>query len=242
MTIGPQIAFVDDIQSQIEPLQNSIDKINAGSIFFDARPEANNFPPEPIESVKLVFLDLYYGALNFDPELSAQWISRIIAPNSKYILVIWSRDTDKQGELLAVLAQAHLYPTYFEAWQKTDFDFNTYDFNSKIDELINSASDNKKLTDIISGQILEIEEDGLLVNCLLNLEKPTFQVRKFDNELFKGIEDLEVGSFIRISMSTELGSRKIEIFKEASDLSQKFQIIDYFEELKDTAFFIDDND
>ncbi|WP_300491849.1 hypothetical protein [Flavobacterium sp.] len=242
MIIGPQVAFVDDIQAQIQPLKNSIHEMHAGSIFFNASPDVNNYPAEPIESVKLVFLDLHYGTMEFDAYISAQWVSRIIVPNSKYILVIWSKDTDKQEELLAVLAEVQLYPTYVEAWQKTDFNIDTFDFNSKIDQLIESASDNKKTTDVIFGQILEIEDDGYLINCLLNLEKTTFQVRKFDQELFSGLEDLKVGNFIRISMSTELGTRQINVFKEDSDLSQKFLTIDYFEDLKDTAFFIEDND
>jgi len=240
MILGPQVAFIDDEENQIIPLEKAINNFNTGSIFVNASPESKNYPPKPIESIKLLFLDLHYGAIKFDPYISAEWVSRIIAPNTKYILIIWSKDTDKKEKLLAVLAETQLYPTYIEAWQKTEFNFETFDFNSKIDQLIRSTSDNKKIANIIYGQILEIEEDGILINCLLDLKKSTFQVRKFDHELFNGIKDLEIGSFIRISISTELGTRQIEVFKEVKDLSQKFLAIDYFEGLKDTAFFIEE--
>ncbi|MCL1666622.1 hypothetical protein M2T82_00960 [Elizabethkingia ursingii] len=242
MMFGPQIAFIDDEKSQIIPLERAISNFHTGSIYINASPESDDYPSEPIESVKLLFLDLHYGGIKFDPYLCVEWVSRIIPSHSKYILVIWSKDIDKKEELLSVLAEGQLSPTYFEAWQKTDFDINTFDFKAKIDDLINSASDNKKIGEVIYGQVLEIEEDGFLVNCLLNMKKPTFQVRKFDNELFKGIKGVEIGNFIRILVSTELGARKIEIFSEPNDLSQKFKVVDYFEGLKDTAFFIEDND
>lgn len=240
MEIGPQVAFVDDIQLQIEPLENVINDLHAGSIFFNATPEASNFPPKPIESIQLLFLDLHYGTIKFDPYRCAQWVTSIVPPNTKYTLIVWSKDTHEKDSLLAVLAELDFYPTYFDAWQKTDYDLKKFNFESKIKELIASISGTKKSTDILFGQIMDIEEDGYLINCLLNLKNPTFQVRKFDNELFENLHDLQAGNFVKISISTEPGIRKIEVFKEVNDLSEKFLTIDYFEELKDTAFFIDD--
>ena len=242
MIIGPQVAFVDDIPSQVKPLESSIDNIRAGSIFFNASPDMDNYPKEPIEGIQLLFLDLHYGTIGFDPYRSAEWVTRIIPKNTKYTLIIWSKDTHEKDSLLTILAQLDIYPTYFDAWQKTDYDLESDNFDTKVKELVISISGKKKKMDVLFGQIEEIEEDGYLINCLLNLPEPTFQIRKFDMELFENLNDLEVGNFVKISISTEPGIRKIEVFKEINDLSEKFLTIDYFEGLKDTAFFIEDND
>jgi len=242
MIIGPQVAFVDDIPAQIKPLESSIENIHAGSIFFNASPDIDNYPKEPIEGIQLLFLDLHYGTIGFDPYRSAEWVNRIIPKNTKYTLIIWSKDTHEKDSLLAVLAELDIYPTHFDAWQKTDYNLERDNFDSKIKELIKSISGKKKNTDILFGQIIDIEEDGYLINCLLDLQEPTFQIRKFDIELFENLNDLQVENFVKISISTEPGIRKIEVFKEINDLSEKFLTIDYFEGLKDTAFFIEDTD
>ncbi len=238
--IGPQVAFVDDIESQIKPLNKVLTSdIHAGTIFFDASPELNRFPEKPLETVKLLFLDLHYKG-PFDAYLSAQWVTRIIPPNTKYSLIIWSKDTDRKDELLNVLKENDLLPAYIDAWQKTDYDLKADDFSGKIKQLIEDISYEEIIDEeIVLGEIIDIEEDGLLVNCLLDEKHPTFQVRKFDTGLFGNI-DIKKGGFVKICINTQPGTRKIEIFNEVSNLSDRFKVPDFFKGLEGTAFFIED--
>jgi hypothetical protein len=237
--IGAQIAFVDDVRLEIEGLEMVLaEEVHAGTIFFDATPENSIFPERPLNSVKLIFLDLFYGG-KFEAYSSAQWVTTIIAPNTKYALVIWSKDTDMAKELLSVLEESGYLPAYTESWQKTDFNLEEHDFKPMVLKLLDDISDSKEIVDIIFGEIIDIEEDGLLINCLLGTENPTFQVRKFDMELFQEI-DLRVGGFVKICIKTQPGTRVIDVFEESNDLSEKFKIKDYFEHLKGSAFFNED--
>jgi hypothetical protein len=239
-SIGPQVAFVDDIEKQIKPLELVLTAdIHAGTIFFDASPELNKFPEQPLETVRLLFLDLHYKG-PFDAYMSAQWVISIIPPNTKYSLIIWSKDTDKKDELLSVLEQNDLSPTYIEAWQKTDYDLESDDFSEKIKTLIENIPYEEIINEqIVFGEIIDIEDDGLLVNCKLNEENPTFQVRRFDIDLFKNI-DINKGVYVKICINTQPGTRRIDIFKEPNDLSERFKVPDYFKGLEGTAFFIED--
>ncbi|GAO44132.1 hypothetical protein [Flavihumibacter petaseus] len=237
--IGPQVAFVDDIESEITPIKIEINRLDASTIFFNAKPEETKFPPQPYDTVKILFLDLYYKR-DFDAEISAQWVKTIIPKNSEYTLVIWSKDTHHTTELLEMLNRLDLKPTHVEAWQKTNFNLHTHNFNKDINRLINTISSEKINEEIIYGEVLEIEEDGLLVNCLLDVDNPAYQVRRFDNELFGKVEKKEVGTFVRICIYTKSGSRLINIFEEQSDMSAAFKRLDFFKGLEGNTFFIED--
>ncbi|MFC0513110.1 hypothetical protein ACFFGT_02825 [Mucilaginibacter angelicae] len=238
MIIGPQVAFVDDIENQITPLKNILQDLNTGTIFFDARPELAAFPVKPVESVKLIFLDLYYKA-DFDAEIPAQWVSTIIPKNARYYLVIWSKDTHHRDDLLSVLNQIDVPPTYVEAWQKTDFppDFN---FKGKVTDLIKKISDEETINgEVIYGEIVDVEDDGVLINCCINTEKPTYQVRRFDMDLLAKVTKLEIGTYVRIHLYTKPGSRLVDIFEETKDLKTLFDTPDFFRGLEGNAFFIE---
>ncbi|PYF74349.1 hypothetical protein [Pedobacter nutrimenti] len=237
MNIGPQVAFVDDVEQQIAPLNKVLKHLHTGTIYFNAKPDQNSFPPEPIESVNILFLDLYYKA-TFDAELSAQWVESIIPPNKKYVLVVWSKDTHHQEELIRLLNEIDLMPEYIEAWQKTDYDLSSHDFTNKIKDLIRKVSNKNKITEeIIFGEIVELEDDGVLINCRLNDERPTFQVRKFDLELLANIEDMNIGTHVRIRIYTKPGARLIDIFEEHKDRRNLFPAQDFFGGLEGGSFF-----
>jgi hypothetical protein len=238
MIIGPQVAFVDDIENQITPLKNILQDLNTGTVFYDARPELAAFPAKPVESVKLLFLDLYYKA-DFDAEISAQWVSKIIPQNARYYLVIWSKDTHHKDDLLNTLNMIDLPPTYVEAWQKTDFPAN-FNFENMVTGLIKKISDEEAIQgEIIYGEIVDIEDDGVLINCCINTEKPTFQVRRFDTDLLAKVTKLEIGTYVRIHLYTKPGSRLVDIFEETKDLKNLFDTPDFFKGLEGNAFFIE---
>ena len=87
MTVGPRVAFVDDIESQITSLDEAVRDMKAGSIYFNANPEYAVYPDAPLDTVKLLFLDLYYSK-DFDAEVSFMtsaigWVRRNITSRSR---------------------------------------------------------------------------------------------------------------------------------------------------------------
>jgi len=126
-----------------------------------------------------------------------------------------------------------------EAWQKTDFpaDFN---FENMVTGLIKKISDEEAIQgEIIYGEIVDIEDDGVLINCCINTEKPTFQVRRFDTDLLAKVTKLEIGTYVRIHLYTKPGSRLVDIFEETKDLKNLFDTPDFFKGLEGNAFFIE---
>ncbi|MEO7214552.1 MAG: hypothetical protein ABIX36_17230 [Mucilaginibacter sp.] len=239
MLLGPQVAFVDDIKREITPLENVLKDRHTGTVFFDASTDKNRFPEKPLETVKLLFLDLYYKP-TFDAELSAQWVQSIIPPHSDYTLVIWSKDTHQQEELLTILDYIELTPTRVEAWQKTDFDLENHNFSKNIDDLITTISGEPYyVEDILFGEIINVTDEGVFINCRLNDEKPTFQLRKFDKKLLGNIEKVEAGIFVRIHINSKPGARRMDVFEEKKDRSDLFEQPDFFKGLDGNAFFIE---
>lgn len=238
-TIGPQVAFVDDVKTQITPLKKLLDGKHAGTVFFDARPDHTTYPSEPLETVKLLFLDLFYNSSNFDPSLPAQWVEKIIAPNTKYTLVIWSNDTHEKDRLLNLLADINLTPTRVESWQKTDKEYQPDKLPEVVDRLLGRIEREESITaEILSGEVIDISTDGVSINCRLNEDQPTFQVRRFDRELLANVSDLKPGTFVRICIYSKPGARLIDIFEENRDLSAEFEQPDFFKDLEGNAFFI----
>lgn len=240
ISIGPQVAFVDDKKTQIEELDKVLsNQLHTGTRFFDATPAESKYPEEPIDTIKLLFLDLFYND-QFDAYLPAQWVQRIIPPHTKYALIIWSKDVNKQEEVLFVLREIDLYPEYVDGWQKSDYQ-EVEKLNAKVHELISNMAEVSHLNqETIWGEIIAVEEDGVLINCRLNIDTPTFQVRKFDVELLRNINKLVKGTFVKIQIRTQPGTRVIEIFEEEKDHAEQFKVNDHFEGLKDTAFFIEE--
>jgi hypothetical protein len=240
MIIGPQVAFVDDKEEQIRPLEDAIQDLNAGTIYFDATPEAADYPSKPIETIELIFLDLYYKK-DFDAYASAQWVEKIIPENAQYSLIIWSKDVDVTEELLDILATINRTPVYIEKWQKTDFDIQKFDFTKKIGDLISNISKDEHATqDVILGEIIEVEEFDVLIYCRIHNENPVYQMRQFDRELLGNVQNLVPGTYVRIIIYTRLMGRFIHIFEEKRDLTDLFSVPDYFKGLEGSAFFSQD--
>ncbi|WP_205514358.1 hypothetical protein [Longitalea arenae] len=236
MTIGPRVAFVDDMEDQIIKLDEAVREMKAGSIFFNATPHLAVFPDAPLDTVKLLFLDLYYQK-DFVPEMSANWVEKIIPKNTEYELVVWSKDTDETDKLLPILDQFSLKPKNVERWQKnryTDVD----KLKAKVKEVTGHIPNLEQITqENFFGEILEVEKDGVLVNCNIGLEKPVFQVRKFDRELLSRVDNLKPGRFVKIIIYTKPGARLIDIMEDLEDRSALFKTPDYFKGLEQSAFF-----
>lgn len=237
MSVGPRVAFVDDIEAQILPLDEVVRDMKAGSIFFNANPEYAVFPESPIETIKLLFLDLYYKK-DFDPEMSAQWVQSIIPKNSQYDLIIWSKDTDEVDALLPILEKIQVTPASVDKWQKNKHTDPKL-IREKVSEATNKIPYYEQITqEDFFGEIIEVKKDGVLINCKVSPDSPVFQVRKFDTELVSNLSKIEKGVFVKIIMYSKPGGRLIDIAEERQDRSQLFEIEDYFKGLEGSPFFI----
>jgi hypothetical protein len=239
MQIGPQVAFVDDMKDQIQPLENAFQELHTGSIYFDATPANTKFPAVPLETVEILFLDLFYQN-NFDPEISALWVKKIIPERSKYTLVVWSKDTHEVQSLLEILDEINLTPALYFVWQKTDHDLQNEDFKVKMENLINEASYSNQIThEYFIGEVIEVEEESVLVNCRISPEPVVFQIRRFDKDLLTNVKELQTGKYLMINTYTKPGARLIDIFELNKDLQKEFETQDLFKGLEGGAFFIE---
>ncbi len=236
MTIGPRVAFVDDVEAQIMPLDEAVRDLKAGSIFFNATPEYAVFPDAPLDTVKLLFLDLYYKK-EFDAEMSANWVRKIIPVDTPYELIIWSKDTDEAVQLLPILEKIHLTPSKVDYWQKNEYT-DIEKLKAKVYDLTKQIPNYEQITqeDFI-GEVLDIEDDGVLINCNLKFGHPVFQVRKFDLDLLSKVHDLKPGKFVKIIVYTKPGARLVDIIEDREDRQHLFQIPDYFKGLEGSLFF-----
>lgn len=239
MLIGPQVAFVDDIKAQIQPLEDAVNELHTGSIYFDASPEKSNFPTSPLESVEILFLDLLYYN-HFDVELSAQWVTKIIPEKSKYTLVIWSKDTDDVGQLLSLLDEINMTPTAHYTWQKTDFNLMEDNFKSKMEGLIRDVSYRDHIAqESFIGEVVDIEDEAVLVNCRISSDPVVFQVRRFDKDVLGNISNVKIGTYLMINVYTKPGARMIDVFELKRDMTKEFEVQDFFKGLEGGAFFIE---
>lgn len=236
MTIGPRVAFVDDIEDQIIKLDEAVREMKAGSIFFNATPDLAVYPDSPLDTVKLLFLDLYYKK-DFDPEMSANWVKKIIPKNTPYELVVWSKDTDETDKLLPILDKIYLTPARVERWQKNKH-LDIEMLKEKVKKVTSHIPNYEQITqEDFFGEILEIENDGVLINCNIGFDQPLFQVRKFDPELLSKVRNLKPGSYVKIIVYSKPGARLIDIIEDRQDRSALFITPDYFKGLEESPFF-----
>lgn len=240
MLIGPQVAFVDDRKEQILPLERAVNDLHTGSIYFDASPDKNEYPKAPLETVEILFLDLIYGN-KFRPENCAQWVETIIPENSKYSLVIWSKDTHEVEELMKILGQINRTPAIHHLWQKSDYNLAPEQFREAMQNLFSEVSyGNHIAQESFMGEVLEIQDETVLINCRISTEPSVFQVRRFDMDLLRNVENLKMCDYVMINTYTKPGARLIDIFELKKDLSGEFKAEDIFKGLEGGAFFKQD--
>lgn len=240
---GPQIAIIDDRQNEVQDIIDTLERRRVGYKYFNASIGEDEQPDEPIKSIETIFLDLHFqtglAELDFDPSLPAGWVDHIVPENRNYNLVIWTKDSNKAQQLIDLLYQLNKLPYFWFAAQKNEYQTSDEEYN--IEGLLNKISQNftehhKAEESVMLGEIVNIEEDHVLINCLLNETPPVFQVRRFDHDLLNGVINLEEDKFVTIKIITEPGKRSFEFFPQREDLSEKFQQEDYFEKFKNTPF------
>ncbi|RPD38569.1 hypothetical protein [Chitinophaga barathri] len=245
--LGPQVILIDDKKEEIEAIEKFLEEKHIGSVFFEADPIEPDYPLTPIDTVQLVFLDLYYGspfAAQFDPNACTEWIERVIPPGQKYYLVIWTKDKSRSEELLELMRKKGVpMPYQVETRSKTDYKLrggNEYDIERLLDELgVLSKPEVNSDVQEFHGRIISEEEDCVLIDCLIHKETATYEVRRFDLKLLEGIPHKN-GSFVMVRIETKPGSRTIDFFADEIDRSALFVKPDDFEDLEDISFLADD--
>lgn len=231
---GPQVVLIDDMENEVEAIEKLLSEKGISWSYFD--PLNSNHPEEPLSGIKTVFLDLFYqtsvGEI-FDSEVCASWINSMIPKFSNYNLVIWSKDSNKGEELINVLRKINKSPSYHFVAQKSKFiskEGYLADDLLKVIKLDFSVKEN-----VVLGEIIELEEEHVLINCLLKRDPEVFQVRRFPKNLFSGINS-SVGTFVSIVTISEPGRNVIEIRNELEDHSEIFDQKDYFAKYNNEPF------
>jgi hypothetical protein len=241
--IGPQVAIVDNVEGEVEVIETSLNDLHVGYQFFNADPIEGEYPEKPIETIELVFLDLFYSSdsIELDPFKPAQWVDHIVPKGKQYYLIILSRDIHNAHSVLEVLTEIGKPPEVFRLqrknMEKKDFKI---DVKSIIDEM-RFESQGKEIQETMEvfAEIIDIQEDHILLNCLIDRENFVFQVRRFDIGIFLNSIRLNQGGFVLVKTTTKVGSRLFEIINVDEDLRNLFDRPDYFDGLGDVSFLFD---
>lgn len=238
--LGPQVAIVDDRKEEVNSILKVLDDLSIGNRFFMADSIEPQYPDSPLLNVDLVFLDLFYSTAfgtRFEPEACLEWINRIVPPGKEYALVVWSRDTDHTEELMEVMKSSHSpIPLLVETKQKNLYQIGDgeYDIKRLLREVNLKIEEYKKPAVMeFHGQVIELEDDHVLIKCLMDEVNPTFQVRRFDAAPLSHIA-LSKGTFLKIKITTLAGSRKWEFIQDNRDLKQMFEQEDHFSKIRNS--------
>lgn len=228
LELGPRIAIIDDKGEDAKPIETAFDNLHIGNQYFNVDLADPKYPVRPLKDVEMIFLDLHYDegfGASFDPFLCINWLDKIVPVGKKYILIVWSRDVILTDTLMAAMIDVRLtmpYRTLTKRKQTYRIGDNQYDIPKLLDEVGVSLKELEFEVLDFYGKVLEVEENEVLINCLINEEPKVFEIRRFDLQPFKNYMELQPGQFLRIRITTKPGSRVIDFLEVNSDLSEKF--------------------
>lgn len=152
MSFEPSIVFIDDKIEQVDGIINLYRDEGVGVKYYNADlTEGDSYPQIPFSNVNLIFLDLYYKD-DFDIELCMGWLDSMLIENSFYVLVIWSKDTHHEAEIIAGLSSINKSPFVTFCETKSDeykIDDNTFkwsELKDKIDSELDKISELQELS------------------------------------------------------------------------------------------------
>lgn len=239
--IGPDIVVVDDTDREVESLIKTLKGRGLNTEYIKVDFAGSMQDHKPLNSIKLMFLDLNYNTgigSSFDPYFCAELVNRIVPKDKQYYLVTWTKDADKTESVIEVLKEFNIAPVKYSSKLKEQYRTGAKSYN--IDLLLKELNDEFDQVVKINqfyGEIIEISDDSLLINCLLDEVKGIFQIRRFDHAPFTNYIELNVGGIISIRSTTKPGSRVFEFFNEPEDKSSLFKKPNYFEGLDNFRFF-----
>lgn len=238
-----QVALIDDNHNDISPI---LDALSQRDISFEEFNPTQVGQAHLLNSVRVIFLDLFYGQnaiTNLDEEIPASWIDAIVpdsvgAETHQYFLVIWSRDTDYAIRVLNVLHKLGKPPVGHLSAQKDHYriDDTRYNVKQLLDNIPEAYFPIRKSLETIKGQIIDVDNDNVLINCRMSEKKSIFQVRRFDREPLEGVVPIEKNVFVQIDIETENGKRTIEFSQIEDDIRDMFVKDELFDEFRNSPF------
>lgn len=238
----PKVLLIDDVEAEISDIQTALNERNIITEFVNASPDEIKKRENQLESVELIFLDLYFNT-RFNAQISSetcvQIIKQAIKEGKEYYLVIWSKDADEAGEVLDLLEHYGVSPIKTIIRKKGDYEIgkHKYDIERLFEELDHEFSNVTVNIEEIDGQILDIQEDCVIIDCLLDKEKEIIQKRRFDILPFANIKNLKEGNFITIKIITKPGSKLYEFYSNNSKhLSKLFSKDHFFDGIDENSF------
>lgn len=235
---GPQVAIVDDKPNEIAFLESFLSENKIGFTTFNADTIEDNRPKNHLESIELIFLDLYYSE-TFRPYQCAEWIDAIIPDNKQYELVIWSKDSHLTDELINVLKEIGKAPRYHITKQKGDYP-DEKGIQRLIQEIKTEIKSTKEIKiDEFYAEIIDFSEEFVILNCLIDSKTGIYQIRKFERTPLIHFKNFNVGTFLIVKITTSTGERLFEFIEQFADLSSLFEQKNIFEKFKNTPLIKD---
>lgn len=238
LDLGPQVAIVDNEEEEVKSIESSLEELHIGYKFFNADPFVASFPDAPIDTIELVFLDLFYSTdynKSLDPYSPAQWVDKIIPQGKEYYLIVLSRDIHDANSVIKVLYEINKLPVSYRI-QKKEFETkeSILDIKSIFEgmKIEYQKKFKSEVTEFI-GEIINVDDEEVVVNCLIDAEKQIYQIRRFDKLPLKNIR-LENGSYLTIKITTKPGERLFEFINNNGDHNKLFEQKNLFEKYKNS--------
>lgn len=246
--VGPQVAIIDNNPAEIKSIEVMLNEMKIGNQLFEVDYLEPDFPKQPLSTVQLVFLDLYYNnaSHDFDPYACTDWLKAVVPANQNYILIIWSNDPHKADELFEVMKETETpIPYFMELKAKNEYlnGDQTYDIARLLGDLNDELKEHITIsTQEYFGQVIAVEKNAVLVNCLIHEDPPTFEVRRFDTKPFQVELAPKKDMFLKIRITNRPGNKSFDFIPEHGDLTQKFKKPDDFQDLGDLSFLTDEKE
>lgn len=153
LSFEPRVAIIDDKFEEIDGILKQYQKDGIGIKYFNAHlTNPDEKPASQFSDLNLIFLDVHFteNTEDYDPTHCAAWVDSLLPENTFYILVLWSKETDKKDEILLELKKIKKEPFLFFAEQKTDYQTKDgWDFEKlkkSIDDNLNNYPELQELS------------------------------------------------------------------------------------------------
>lgn len=232
LSFEPRVAVIDDKIDEVNGILEQYRNEGVGIKYFNAHLSSPD--PKPTihySDLNLIFLDVHFtdNTTDYDPTHCAAWIDSLLPENSFYILILWSKETDKKDEILEELRKIKKEPFLFFAEQKTDFQTDSgWDFQ-KLDESINSKlAEYPELLELSNWKKNATHSSNLVIGHLTKNIAPT--------DLKKKLQKIILGHGGKSLLSSEDDNFKRETLFEALDsvLISNTKGLVPFEDISDT--------
>jgi hypothetical protein len=233
-----KVLIIDDREDEIHSIKEALNAKEISNEYLKVDVFEQTNKQLPIEGVELVILDLHYNELAaIDPELCADQVGKGVSEGQPYYLVGWTKDPEQVEDVVDILRSRNLPPIAFTSMRKETYREGEMKYNT--DRLFADIKTELKKVETVQefiGRIIDIEENSVLINCIILDDPEVFEVRRFDLLPFENYISLALGTIIKIKVTTKPGSRIFEFITDDAAKSKLFIKPDDFDDLEDLSF------